>query len=66
MTAQVQCGGLIARETIEGTSAKTIKSIDHVFICGVAVPDGYVLTGSTSSGEQSRNQLSPWIELIDI
>jgi hypothetical protein len=38
---------------------------NHFFLCGVAVPAGYVLTGSTSSGEQFRNQLSPWIELID-
>ncbi len=38
---------------------------NHFFLCGASVPDGYVLTGSTSSGEQFRNQLSPWIELID-
>ena len=38
---------------------------NHFFSCGTAVPEGYVLTGSTTSGEQFRNQLSPWIELID-
>ena len=38
---------------------------NHFFSCGIAVPAGYVLTGSTTSGEQFRNQLSPWIELID-
>jgi hypothetical protein len=38
---------------------------NHFLSCGVAVPEGYVLTGSTSSGEQFRNQLSPWMELID-
>jgi hypothetical protein len=38
---------------------------NHFFLCGASVPDGYVPTGSTSSGEQFRNQSSPWIELID-
>jgi hypothetical protein len=38
---------------------------NHFFLCGASVPDGYLLTGSTSSGEQFRNQSSPWIELID-
>jgi hypothetical protein len=38
---------------------------NHFFSCGIAVPEGYVLTGSTKSGEQFRNQLSPWIGLID-
>src|SRR5258707_472502 len=38
---------------------------NHFFSRGIAVPEGYILTGSTKSGEQFRNQLSPWIELID-
>jgi hypothetical protein len=37
---------------------------NHFLTCGLAVPGGYILTGSAPNA-LAKNLLSPWIELID-
>ena len=59
----------IRRFDANGTAADILPvspvGENHLISCGAAIPEGYVLTGSISAGEQFRNQLSPWIELVD-